>query len=252
MLPMSQPKHKPRRILAVNHAVQILDCFLGGQKILRLGEIAVALGLNKSSVYRLLETLVSSGLLTKDPFHPGYTLGIKVVQLAQSLGSPFSLTETAVPLLQRLRDQTGETAALHIRIGTERLCVVQMPSSQPVRLMLKVDFPYPLVRGAAGKAFLAYLPAANIGELLADLEPSTRQALARELPAICKKGFAVSRSEVFADAIAICSAVLSRTGQPIATLGIHGPAYRISDAAIPKLGKRVLAVATELSEMLSR
>lgn len=71
-----------------------------------------------------------------------------------------------MPLIERRRDQTGETAALHVRIGTVRLCVGRLLSPQPVRLMLETNHPYPLVCGAASKAFLAYLPAASLEDLV--------------------------------------------------------------------------------------
>lgn len=247
---MSQQQTGARRVQAVDHAVQILDCFLDGQKSLGLREIAGELNLNKSSVYRLLETLVIGGLLAKDPFSRGYTLGIKLVQLAQRLGTRFALTETAMPLLQRLRDETGETSALHVRIGAQRLCVAQLASSQPVRMMLEMDRPYPLVHGAAGKVFLAYLPSASIHALLAELSPEAGEALVHELPTIRQEGYAVSRGEVIADTTSICAAVLSRTGEPAAALGIHGPAYRIPKAAIPGLAKQVLDVAADLGRLL--
>lgn len=235
----------------VEHAAQIQYCFRDGEKTLGLAEIAAVLELNESSVYKLLETLVSGGLLAKDTFSRGYTLGIKVVQLAQRLGARFALTETAMPLIERLRDQTGETAALHVRIGTVRLCVGQLPSPQPVRLMLETNHPYPLVCGAASKAFLAYLPAASLEDLVSQLPASAGQALMRELPAIRKQEFAVSCSEVLAHTTSICAAVLSRSGLPLPTIGIHGLAYHITESAIPDVGKRVVAIAKELSDKLA-
>jgi len=248
---MSQPeKTGARRVQAVDHAVQILDCFLGPETTLGLGEIASQLKLNKSSVYRLLETLVVGGLLAKDPVSRGYTLGVKLVQLAQRLGTRFALTETAMPLLQQLRDETGETAALHVRVGSQRLCVAQLASSQPVRMTLEMNHPYPLVHGAAGKVFLAYFPPAGINALLAELPAAAREALAGELPTIRRKGFAVSRGEIIADTTSICAPVRSAAGEPMAALGIHGPAYRIPMEAIPALGKQVLRAAADLARLL--
>lgn len=248
---MRQPVAGARRVQAVDHAVQILDCFFDGKKSLGLSEIAGELNLNKSSVYRLLETLVVGGLLAKDPFSRGYTLGIKLVQLAQRLGTRFLLTETAMPMLQRLREETGETVALHVRIGAQRLCVAQLASSQPVRMMLKMDRPYPLVHGAAGKVFLVYLPSASVHALLAELPPAAGEALARELSTIRREGFAISRGEIIADTTSICAVVLNGLGEPMAALGMHGPAYRIPNAAIPGLAKQVLDAATDLGRLLT-
>lgn len=247
---MNQPATGPRLVQAVAHAVQILDCFLQQQRPLTLAEVNAALDLNKSSVYRLLETLVAGGLLAKDAYTRGYTLGIKVAQLAGQLGTRFQLVDLAAPLLQRLRDGTGETAALHVRIGDGRLCISQLASPRPVRMMLEVNQPYPLHRGAAGKAFLAHLPAPYVRDLAAGLPPVERHALLSQLGDVRRLGFAVSRSEIIAETTSVCAPVLDRAGQPVVVVGVHGPAYRVADADLPALGATVRAIAAEMARLL--
>ena len=72
----------------------------------------------------------------------------------------------ASPTLHKLSVDTGESAALHVRAGLQRICVEQVPSPQPVRYTARVGASNPLHTGSMGKLLLAFSDPSDLGDML--------------------------------------------------------------------------------------
>src|SRR5262245_45638548 len=91
----------------------------------RVSDLARRLGLPKTVVHRTLVSLTTTGLLTQDPASRVYRLGPEAVALGHAaVESPGALA-AARPIMQELRNQTGETVTLSLLIGRERVYVAQ-------------------------------------------------------------------------------------------------------------------------------
>jgi DNA-binding IclR family transcriptional regulator len=124
----------PRRVVgSAANVCRIFDCFTAQTPALNLTAVARAIGLRPSSAHRLLQTLVYHEYLGFDPAKRLYRLGPRVGSLVSAYGET-TLGAIARPVLERLRDATGETAAVQVRQGDVRYCVVEIPSVQPIRL----------------------------------------------------------------------------------------------------------------------
>jgi len=217
------------------HVCRIFDCFSARRRALNLTEISASLGLAKSSVHRLLRTLVAQEYLAFDPRTRRYRLGERVGGLAEVYGRQTSLATIARPFVERLRDATRETAGLQVRDGDERYCVVEAQSPQSIRMTVGENVRYALGRGSSGHVLRAF---------------SADWAQARDhlaLRRIRAAGYAISRGEVIPGAIAIYVPVLTGQETADAALGVYGPAFRNDAASVRKILAELKATARELA-----
>ena len=125
---------------------------------LRAGEIAETLGLHKTSVSRLLSTLVAEGVLERR--------GTRRFQLAESfrtlVGLPLRsarLRQLARIPLALLTEELGDAAFLSVPGGLDAVCIDRQIGSHPIQAMsLKIGSRRPLGVGAGGMALLAFAP----------------------------------------------------------------------------------------------
>lgn len=228
-----------RPIHTALHVCQIFASFNIEEPALNLTQISTRIGLKKSSVHRLLQTLVSAEFLVFEAENRKYRLGRQFGRLSDVYRESNSLTVLARPFLEALRDATGETAVLHTREGDRRVCLVQVQSPQQIRMFLDQNTKYPLDAGAAGHVFRAFSPTL-------DQEPdATRLQQVREV------GFAVSRGELIQGSISICVPVMTSSDILVAVLGVHGPAFRNSDNCLPKFVALLQEAAHELGSRVS-
>jgi DNA-binding IclR family transcriptional regulator len=139
---------------AVERAVDLLFCLARAEEAAGVTELAVQLELHKTTVFRLLQALAGKELVTRTG-DGRYALTSRVLSLGVRF-LPQHLKEIARPHLERLRDVSGETTTLSVRIGDERVFLDVVPSRQEVKMVPEMGRPIPLFRGASGKVLLAF------------------------------------------------------------------------------------------------
>jgi DNA-binding IclR family transcriptional regulator len=204
---------------------------------LSVPEISDFVGLSRPTTYRLVKILASRGFLVANAqrkFH----LGGAVVRLSAVVTERNrSFVQLAAPALERLRDLVGETVSLHTVVAGDRICVLEFVSREPIRMESGVGRLYPLYRGAAGKALLAWQQ--PVFEALAEDMKKGRplrgfganskvdlDALREELAVIRKRGYATSDSEVVAGAAALAVPVFDGSGAVRGAVNVTGPSNR--------------------------
>jgi DNA-binding IclR family transcriptional regulator len=223
-----------------------------------LAELSARLKLPKSTTRRFLLTLAQHGFVEHDPDTERYRLGLALLGLATTLQRNSNLVAVAQPVLERLRDQTGETAAVHVRLGDARVCLAVAESRERIRYVHEVGQTTPLYAGAQGKVLLAGLPPAERAAFLArvPLVPLADHtivdpvALAAELERVARLGYALSSGEVTREAAAVAAPVCDRTGRTVASLGVTGPLTRMSPTRLTELVSVVVEAAEEVSRQL--
>lgn len=145
----------PGGAAAVDRALTLLSAFQPGDKDLGLPELADRSGLYKSTVLRLLASLVHAELVQRMP-NGRYRLGSEVARLYSVYARSFTLEGVVLPVLRELVEHTGESAAFHIRQGSRRVCLYRVDSPHPVRDHIKEGDLLPLERGAGGQVLLAF------------------------------------------------------------------------------------------------
>jgi DNA-binding IclR family transcriptional regulator len=142
-------------VAAVDRALSLLAAFQEGDRSLSLPELAQRTQLVKSTVLRLLASLMHFGLVRRLP-EGRYTLGPEVARLQSVYARSFALEDVVVPVLRRLVEETRESAVYHVRQGELRLVLYRVDSPQPIRDHVKVGDVMPLDRGAGGRVIMAF------------------------------------------------------------------------------------------------
>ena len=101
----------------VRNAARLLKEFRSREADLGVSELARRLGLGKSTVHRLLTTLVAEGLVEQDPLTGGYRLGIVMFELGEAVRVHLDLHAAVGPVLAQLREQTGESSQVGVLDG---------------------------------------------------------------------------------------------------------------------------------------
>jgi DNA-binding IclR family transcriptional regulator len=219
-----------------------------------VSDLARELGLLKSNVHRLLETLSERGYVRRTDGAGQYMLTLKLWQLGAGLIDQLDIRKLALPYLRELRNKTGETARLSILSGDQALCVEQIESEHPVRVQTQVGGVLLLYSSSTGKAILAFQKPAFIDRIARMLEPltshtiSTKSALRAELEQVRKDGFAINRGEARIEVRGVAAPIYDRVGKVTAALGVSGPAERLPFKVLRGYGGIVRDAAMGLSK----
>lgn len=220
-------------------------------------QIAAQVDYPFSTVYRLLNTLVSTGFASFDPEQKKYRLGLRVYQLGQKVASTRGFEGAAAPILQRLTEHTGESSIMGVLDGTHFLTVRKVDGPQ-FRTTTDPGDHGSLHTSAIGKALLAFADTATREHLLDTLEltPRTEHSLAdrdelrRQTERIREQGWAGQQEENDVGMAAIAVPVLSPSRRLIAAVALAAPLFRTDltglQRYLPALRQAAADLALEL------
>ena len=241
------------RTKSLGRAVELLGAVAARPDGSSAAALARATGLPRSTVTRTLRTLADAGFVER----PGaWVLGYELVRLARAADPYRALVEGARGVLERLRDETGESALLAVICGRPGIeIVLQLDPDRHVGVASWVGVDVPLHASAAGKLALAELTTAELEAWLADhpLTPFTRSTvtdpltLERELERSRRRGWAELVDELEDGHASLAVAVRSSDDTFLAAVGISGPTFRLGRARRGELLSRLQTAAAELA-----
>jgi IclR family acetate operon transcriptional repressor len=242
-----------RRVAAVERALAVLDALSDGAAELGTNEIARRTGINASTVSRLLATLAGAGVVEHVAETGRYRLGIRLLQLGNSVLARLDLREVARPHLQALVEKTGETATLSAPGEHDAVTVDFVQSGSSVQSVAHLGRPSVGHATATGKVMLAFGaadPAPGPLKAYTKRTITNRERLAAELDRVRRLGFAEAVGEREEHLNAIAAPVFGARGELMAILGVQGPALRFNReamrAAVQALLERTDAVSATL------
>jgi DNA-binding IclR family transcriptional regulator len=239
----------------LDHGLTVLRCFTHDRPRWRVTELAACLAMHKSTISKILATLLGHGLVVRDGASGKYALGPVVVDLANVYMGHFSWRDVAHPILQRLRDRVHNTVSLLALDGDDALCVDMIPGVGWIP-SVGVGGRYPLHAGSA-KVLLAYLPDPDIERILRrKLVPVTPKTmtdpdrLRRRLARIRARGYEITYGERQLGAFGITAGVRNNRGAILGALCVSGPAADVPAAYVRTAVPIVCQAARELSQVL--
>ena len=212
--------NNPDSIRAIQRAFAILSCFSSERTSATLTELARQTDLPATTVTRVLSTLKSIHYVSRHK-DGRYTVGSRLVRLALTTLQSIRLYDIATVYLEKLSEETGETANLAIQDENgHAFYVQQVPSRQAIRHEPWLGKKLPS-KGSVNAAALR-------GE--AGIE-----------------GFVSSRETIEKDVTAIAAPVFGPDGSIKGSFCVTGPSFRISDDDIKTIGKCVVKSARAAS-----
>ncbi|MFN2118701.1 MAG: IclR family transcriptional regulator [Candidatus Promineifilaceae bacterium] len=242
---------------SVLRAVALLKCFNDDHPQWNLSELSRTLGLNKTTVFRLLSALESENLLSRNAEGDSYVLGPEILVMAGFALRNTDLRTAARPDLERLAESTGETASLEIVTGFEMLIIDEIVGGHLVSGVRSLGTRWPLHGTSTGLSVLAVWPRARRESYLSqDLKPITpqtiieSQALNKLLDHFSEQGFAISDEMLESGLVAIGAPLLNHEGHAEAAISIYGPKNRLDEMRILTVGLQVRDAAKNISQKL--
>ncbi len=242
---------KSENVRAVGRALEILLAFSEADPELSASELLKRVDLSRPTLYRLLYTLEEHGFLVSIGEPQRFRLGPSVSRLAHVWNNSLDLKTIAEPILRRIWQDTRETVALFIPQGNMRLCVEEIPSPQPLNFKRGVGYTERIVRGATGRAILAYLNPTpeELKSYLNGTELNLKK-LEEELASTRKRGYSSSHNELISGAVAVAVPFFDRTGQVAGSMGVFGPEVRMDPAKQKAIARQLQQEAAILSGAL--
>lgn len=245
-----------KTVQAVARALQILEVLGQSDHPLALPELAQRVGLNESTVYRLLNTMAQAGFVAAVPRH-GFRLTAKLFDLAQAAIPGMEIRSLVRPLLEEVVARCNETANIVLFDGVEAVYVDQIQSTHTVRILAEIGRRLPAYATASGKVFLAHLAPEGLERYLHTVPlhrftPHTivdPERLQRALEIVRRQGFAEENQEMEEGVSCVAAPIFNETGKVVAALSISGPTSRWTDSLVEAL---LVPTVREYAERMSR
>lgn len=220
-------------------------------------QISRALSIPRTTVIRIVNSLVREGLLESDERHL-YALGPALIYLGMRAMSGVDLAGLAKPLLKQLADRTGETAHLAMLSDEKSLLMEVCQSPLPIRAGAPAGTLADLHCSATGKVFLAWNFRGRLDDYFRRTMPRPRtgrtivtaERMEKEIALIVKRGYAVDEEEFFDGIRCAAVPVFNSRGHVTIALGITGVTQRLTRGRVAECAARLKAAAAILSEAL--
>ncbi|GAA4996328.1 IclR family transcriptional regulator domain-containing protein [Actinopolymorpha pittospori] len=240
----------------IDRLVRIFEAVAAGPA--PLSKIASESGLSDATTLRYLGSLVSHGLLERDPDSRLYRMGMRMFLLGRSAIGGRDFMAVATSAMAQLVDQIDETVNFGARVGVDLVIVRVLESSQPIRMGAAVGDKDRWHSSGLGKAILSTLPAEEIGTLLtehgmAELTPRTLitpEDLLRDLARARTRGFATDDEESVEGLRCAAAPIRDARGTARYALSVSAPAYRLPHSRLLEVGEALRAQAEVLEALL--
>ena len=213
-----------------------------------------------STTYRLLGSLTRDGFVDYEPDGRRYHLGLRIFQLGQRVSNHHGFAGTAMPILRRVTERTGEATILSVRDGLHHLTVSKVDGPQTFRVTSDPGHLGSLSTTAVGKALVAFAEDAEREKLLAELplealtgkSITDRDAFRAEIEQVRRQGYAVMDEENEAGMRAVAVPLLNDQGHAFASLATAVPVFRLGldelIAHVPLLQEAAAELAARLPQ----
>lgn len=252
------PAERSGNVQALTRALMILNILAQHEDGLNLTEVARTAGLAPSTAHRLLTTLQQERFVRFDRELTRWLVGIQAFTVGNAFLHSRDVARAARPYLQRLMEETRETANLAVEDEGMAVYFGQVQSRQVMRAIAKPGGRVFMHGSALGKAILAALPPNEAAKItqhrgLPVFTPRTiddPRRLLRHLEEVRRQGFAVDDEEYAVGLRCVAAAVLDEDGAPLGAVSVSGPTVRVTPERVPELGAAVRRVADELTAEL--
>lgn len=248
----------PYFVEALAKGLHVLSVFSEDNPYPTLTEVAQQAGLDKSTTFRLLQTLVDLGFVNRDT-EKRYHLTARVCRLGFTLVNTMGVRTVAKPFLEELFTQADQTVNLVVLDGPDIVYVDRIQKRRLIATRLDIGSRLPAHATALGKAILAFLPETALEEVMArvawvSLTPNTitePSALRQELQAVRRQGLAIDDEELAPGIRGVAAPILSHRAEPAGAIGVAASAGLLDVVALREVyAPMVIATARRISETM--
>ncbi|MCL2428579.1 MAG: IclR family transcriptional regulator [Alphaproteobacteria bacterium] len=241
----------------VQRAAALLRHIADGDRVTNMSQTARTLGINRTTLLRLLRTLEAERLIESDPDRAGWKIGLGLIGLAAQAFFSQDLVQVAIPVADRLVETLGLSAHLAVLDGREVVFVVRRAPNVVLVSNVRVGSRLPAHASNLGRIILAHLPRDEVDALyrgrklaaVTDQTPVTLEQLRSQLDEDRSRGLAWSDGFIELGLSSVAAPVFDATGRPVAALNVSG---RGEDFREPLRRERIGEAVREAAEEISR
>ncbi|MEW9108071.1 MAG: IclR family transcriptional regulator [Cytobacillus gottheilii] len=236
--------------------LNVLSEYPNGIQITRLAE---QVGLSKSTVHRLLSTLIDMNYVSKDTETDKYKIGFQIIYISRNVLNNIELIPISKPFLKKLSSDVNETIHLCMEDKGEVVYIDKIESNQTIRMYSRIGSRAPMYCTGVGKVLLSGKDQEQFEEIAAKTDFITRtentirsrDELKREVETIRAQGYALDNIENEEGIRCIAAPIYDYTGKIIASFSISGPSSRITMQRIDdELQNKVQETSRNISKQL--
>lgn len=241
-------------IRSVERALEVLMCFSNKTPELSMTEISEMVGINKSTIHRLLATLEGKRFVERNPDNGLYRPGIRFIQIAFLTIDHNDIKRVATPIMKSLCNQYQENVNLTILDDANVVYVEVIESEQRIKLAATPGQHLPAFCTASGKAILAFMPEKEVTKIMKRGMPkytsntiTSTKSYFEDMKKVQERGFAISEQEFEEGINAVAAPIFNDEQKPIASVSIAGPAFRLTQERIAEIGSDLLVAASNIA-----
>src|SRR5918997_4116174 len=243
-------------VQSVDRALSVLE-ILAAHGEAGVTEVAAELGVHKSTAFRLVAVLESRGFVEQLADRGKYRLGFGVVRLAGAAAAQLDIAHEGRPICEALAADVEETMNIAILDSDRAVNVTQVRGPAALSTHNWVGQGTPLHATSSGKVLLAYAPdAVRKGVLSKELRRYTHatitdpETLRQDLDWIVEQGWGATVEEYEVGLSAVAAPVRGADGDVVAAVSVSGPSFRMDAEDFPRIARRVVSGAEELSRRM--
>lgn len=245
---------KAYNVPAVEQAIRVMLSLADSRSNPKsLTDVCQEVGIHRSKAFSILNTLNEHGFVKKYPNRKGYVLGPGLLTLVGKMLETLSLPRLAEPVLYDLAKKTQATVTMGVISDDKTYTVAEYLGAPGIGVSSPIGYMTPITYGSHGKAIAAFLPAAELAELLENKnlcfygrpEKFDNARLNNELAQCRRSGFAVELGDIQPGMNAVAAPILDQNSYPIGYVTIVG---FFAEAETLKFGPLVVEAAKTISK----
>jgi DNA-binding IclR family transcriptional regulator len=245
-------------IQSLDRGLLILEAVGKSPEPVSLAQLAAMLDIDRSSAFRLANTLKRRGFLANASGGRDYLLGPSVWRLSRQYNWSKMLVRVAHEPMKTLAAETNETAHLAVREGKRALFIDHVTSSHVIAISGQTGELVPLYCTSHGKALLSDFEERDLVHLFGAtaMKAYTKntiqsiRSLATECKSIRERGFATDESEYLEGVRCLAAPIRDRGGAVIASIGISAPSARFPRDREREFAEMVVNAAAQIGEIV--
>lgn len=243
---------------ALDRSLDIVELLSLSPEGMTLSQLSDHLNAPKNSVFRITQTLLARGYVTRNDNTLAFRLTPRFLRLAPPRWGSQSLPEVSRESMRMLRDATGETVQLGVLSGHEGVIIDQVEGARSLRIVVDLGMRFSLHNNAPGKLLLAYMPPEEQSKVLAEIKLSAstsrtitkKPLLKTECERIVKQGYSTDYAEADDGIHCIAAPIFGMDHEVVGAIWVSGPAKRLPKTRFRELGAKTIAAGNRITHLI--
>ena len=243
---------------SVERTLTIMELLSDYNEGLGLTDISSKVNLHKSTVHRLLGTLIYMGYVVQDPSSNKYRISLKLYEIGAKRVDSIGVLSASKPFTKVLMENTNEVVHLVVRDGNSIVYIDKVEANNTIIMASRVGKRSPMYCTSVGKAMLAHMGDSEINDVWeqSKIEKLTDKTIVdldefkKELEDIRKKGYAEDDEENEIGVRCIGAPIFNRNGEIEGAISVSGPTIRVTKEKVAEIAAEVKKCAELISKEL--